>query len=697
MLPPLRSDLKILTGPPDIDGQPTWLLYDPPRGRFIQIGWPVFEVLRRWSLQDAAEIMADLRRTTTLRLTEEGFVEIVKFLMSLELVRPMREADLQRLSSRCCTNQLIPWSRLLHNYLFFKVPLYSPDRFLTRALPIVRPFASRAFLIFTIMALGLGVVLVVRQWETFVTALTGILTGEQLVALGVAFVVSNTIHELAHGFVAKAHGCRVSSMGLAFLLLYPVPYTDTNETWRITQSRGRLQVGAAGMLAELALAVWATLLWTFLPDGPLRSAVLILAATSWLMSLAVNASPMMRFDGYYILSDLWGMPNLHARSAAFGRWYLREVLFGLGEPPPELVSPGRQASLIVFAYVVWIYRLIVFIAIALLVYHFFIKVIGIFLFFVEIIWFIGRPVAAELSLWWASRKRILRSRRLLRTGLIAAGILGVLLIPWHGRVDGVAIARSAQKVSLFAPVAASVAEISVANGMNVEPGDALIRLESEDLEYRISAASLRLRALKEELRMAEFEQGPVSKRQFLAEKLASTNAEHKGLLEQRGQLLVTAPIGGIVSNIFPGLREGQTIPARARLAIVRASKDLIVYGFFAEEDLARIAVGQLALFHPDGGARKVMAGSVTAIDRYASPAIEDAYLTTMSGGPIPVFQDRQTLVPQAALYRVTAVVHNARDLDVELRGNLQISVAPEGLLARVARSAIAVIVRESGF
>ena len=142
MLPPLRSDLKILTGPPDIDGQPTWLLYDPPRGRFIQIGWPVFEVLRRWSLKDAAEIMADLRRTTPLRLTEEDFVEIVKFMMSLELVRPMRETDLRRLSSRSCTRQINPWSWLLHNYLFFKVPLYSPDRFLTRALPLVRPFAS---------------------------------------------------------------------------------------------------------------------------------------------------------------------------------------------------------------------------------------------------------------------------------------------------------------------------------------------------------------------------------------------------------------------------------------------------------------------------------------------------------------------------------------------------------------------------
>src|SRR5688500_3708598 len=153
---------------------------------------------------------------------------------------------------------------------------------------------------------------------------------------------AKVLHELGHAYTAHRHGCRVPAMGAAFLVLWPVLYTDTNEAWKVASRNARLQIGAAGMAAELALAACATLLWSFLPDGPLRSGVFLLSTSTWIITLAVNLSPFMRFDGYFLLSHLLNTPNLHERAFAFGRWHLREWLFGLGAPEPEAVGRGRR-------------------------------------------------------------------------------------------------------------------------------------------------------------------------------------------------------------------------------------------------------------------------------------------------------------------------------------------------------------------
>ena len=120
-------------------------------------------------------------------------------------------------------------------------------------------------------------------------------------------------------------------MGVAFLVLWPMFYTDTNESWKLQSRRHRLNIASAGVIVELAIAAIATLLWSFLPPGNLREAIFVIATTTWISSVIINASPFMRFDGYYLLSDLWRMPNLHERSFTLARWWLRKKLFDLDE------------------------------------------------------------------------------------------------------------------------------------------------------------------------------------------------------------------------------------------------------------------------------------------------------------------------------------------------------------------------------
>src|SRR3954464_15942131 len=194
-------------------------------------------------------------------------------------------------------------------------------------------------------------------------------------------------------------------MGVAFRVLWPYLYTDTSEGWKLADRRKQLVIALAGVAAELALAVVCTFLWALSPEGAARSVFFVLASTTWMMTLAVNVSPFMRFDGYFALSDFLDFPNLHERNIACARWWMRKTFFGLVESTPEpTLRAGQRALLIAFAYITWLYLFTVFIGFALLVYHIAFKLLGILLMLVEIVWFVARPVGNEVAYLWRARR-----------------------------------------------------------------------------------------------------------------------------------------------------------------------------------------------------------------------------------------------------------------------------------------------------
>ena len=202
-----------------------------------------------------------------------------------------------------------------------------------------------------------------RQWDYFVSTFVSYFTPVGLVYFGLAVVLAKILHEFGHALAARHFGCSVRAMGVALLMFWPILYTDTTDAWRIRSRRDRAMIGLAGMMVELGLASICLLLWNFLPDGFLRTVMFMLSTSTWIMTLAVNLNPLMRFDAYYVLSDATGVENLQERSNAMGKWRLREWFFGLGQPAPET---GRS-WLILFAYMVWLYRLIIFFGICYLV------------------------------------------------------------------------------------------------------------------------------------------------------------------------------------------------------------------------------------------------------------------------------------------------------------------------------------------
>ncbi|MFV3077984.1 HlyD family efflux transporter periplasmic adaptor subunit [Niveispirillum fermenti] len=702
-LPPLRDDLQLLPAPPAHDGSPCWTIHDPVRNRYFRIGHAAFEVVARWHHATPRAIAAAVTAETILAPDSDDVIEFYKFLAANNLIQTL---DTGFLKMQADARQTSWWKWLMHNYLFFRLPLVRPDRFLNATARFMEPFYSPAWFWIVVLSGLTGLVLVLRQWDSFLHTFMHFFSLEGMALYGVTLMVTKSLHELGHAYTAKRYGCRVPTMGVAFLVLWPVLYTDTSDAWRLVSRRARLAIAAAGMGTELMLAAFATLAWSFLPDGPLRSAAFFLATVSWVMTLTVNLSPFMRFDGYYLLADAMDMPNLQDRGFALARWQIREWLFGLGEEPPERFEPWMHRTLLAYAFGTWIYRFLLFIGIALLVYHFFIKVVGILLFVIEIGWFILRPLVNELREWWKRRADMRINRNTLATGAGLAGLLLLALVPVAGTVSVPAVWRAADFTNLHAPVPARIIEVAARPGQPVAAGDLLLRLQSPELENRLAQADLRIALAQAQIDRLTAAREALDRVRVMEEDLAAGLAERQGLLESRAQLEVRAPFDGTVVDMNDALRPGRWVGPDLALAQIVGQGGSELVGYVGEGDLERLHPGATALFHPDDPLAPRIAATVTAVDRVNVAVLDIPALASHYGGPIATDSpagsgDRRHAAPTPveAVYRVTLTPAGPMPDGPrhQMRGIARVEAEGRSLLARSWRTAAAVIIRETGF
>jgi putative peptide zinc metalloprotease protein len=697
-LPPLREELALLPGPPLADGQPSHTLHDPVRNLFFQLDWASFEILRRWSLDEPAAIAAAIAVETTLHLTAEDVERVVLFLQDNQLLQaPVGHAGdfARRLAAR--RGGLGRW--LLHNYLFFRIPLLKPDRWLDRWVGRVDFFWSRRFFQLTLGALLLGLIEVYRDWEGFTATLVDNLTWTGMASYGVALIAVKVLHEFGHAFTAKRFGCRIPTMGAAFLVLWPVAYTDTNEVWKLTDRRQRLQVAAAGVITELIVAVWATLAWSLLPAGHVKAVAFLLATTTWISTIAINASPFMRFDGYFLLADWLEMPNLHSRAFALARWDLRERLFGLGEAPPEVFPPRRHVGLILFAYATWVYRLVLFLGIAALVYSFFIKAVGIFLFLVEIVWFVLGPVWQELRVWrgyWPQLRELPRARR---SAVWALAATVFLLLPWPTRIGAAGVLRPAQQWLIYAPEHAQVTALPLAEGSRVEAGAVLLEMAAPELASRRASVTARLDRLGRQSAAGVFDSEQRMQWQSLRQQQVTAEAENASIQADAARYAPTAPFAGVLRDIDPDLRPGAWVARNEILGRLVADGAPQAVTYLSEDEVAHVAVGDSARFYPDGRPELAVTLTVGRIDQDASRVLPEPELATLYGGTLLVREKKGMLYPEQAVYRVTLKADEPGSTlaDHAWRGKVVIagSWTPPGW--RFLRAAFSVFWREAGF
>ncbi|AIU87184.1 HlyD family efflux transporter periplasmic adaptor subunit [Pectobacterium odoriferum] len=698
-LPPLRADLQLVESAPGINGAPQWVLSDPITGRYFTLTPSAIRLLRHWPLRQPQQILVAANSEPGLPLRVKELEQLLQFLRQHDLVAASDVEQRQRYLGKAQAMRTSLWKSVLHQYLFFRIPLWRPDPILNRCWPWLQRYGA-PFLIWVFpFVLLLGLFLVSRDWVRYTHSFPHLFSLPGMAVFGVSLVFAKFIHELGHAFMAKRAGCRVQSMGVAFIVLFPLFYTDTTDAWKLKDRQARLLIGAGGILAELMLAVIALLAWALLPDGPARTAAFMLSSATWLTTLVVNLNPLMRFDGYFLLSDFWRVENLQERAYALCRWRLRESLFGHGHPAPENLSPSLQRKLLVWGYASWIWRFFLFFGIALVVYHFFIKVIGIGLMLVEIVWFIALPIAKEAYAWWSMRKSI-HPIAFLRSALLCSTLLLILLYPWGGSIHIPAVLEAEKVSTLYSPVPAQVNRLHVTDGQRVDAGDILLELTSVDLDYRLDIERQRITQLQQQRQRGAARQETASEIQVMDRQLAEVLARYRGLVAQRQRLTIRAPQAGVVRDLARDMTAGRWLTADTPLLRVVEPEQGRVIGYIPEESLMRTQESMQGTFLADDPAFPRLDVTLHDIAPTGSAYLQQEMLASDRHGPIAVRRDRDhNPQPVQAQYRVRFIIQEEQFLPLQqpLRGSVILEGEKESILGTVWRRVAALGIRESGF
>lgn len=689
--PPLRDDLRLDEAAPGPDGEPVWVIHDSVLNRFYRIGWLEFECLLRWE-QTPRQISEQIAEQTALKPEAEQVLGFRQFLEHHQLLRPGPEA-LARLAARSEGRQWTTWSWWLHHYLFFRIPLIRPQRFLRTIAGSLDWLFNRYVAMLVVLLSLAGIVLVTHQWDTFTHDVVESFSFEGLLSFAAALVVAKTLHEMGHALVATRLGLKVAHMGIAFVVMWPMLYTDTGESWKLRSNRQRLAIASAGIITELGLAGLSTLGWALADPGPLRNGLLYLATTSWALSLALNASPFMRFDGYFIFSDLLDFPNLHERAGALARTTLRRNLLGLDEPWPEHFATGKRRALVAFAFGTWVYRLLLFLGIAVAVYYFFFKLLGIFLFAVEISWFIVQPVWRELKVWWQRRAEVKpRRKRVFFAALVA--VLLLLAIPWRTQVHAIGVARAAQQLHVYAPFPALLRDLRP--GGAVEQGETLAVMEEPDIAAKVAGSEASIRGYQGRLAGMLADPSGLSEEAVTRQRLGVEYQQARAARNEMARLNLQAPFAGRWLDVNPDWKPGQWINTREPIGVLVDPQHWLVDAYVKQDDVQRLTDGGQVRFYPEGVPRPIE-GQVVLIGTTRISQLEQPMLASRYGGPLNVNPQGETLVPNPALFHVLVKLDEAPPGLHETRGHVQIEGARRSWLGEGFTRLLAVALRESGF
>lgn len=542
--PSLRDDLTVT--PIEGAGSCGFVLEDPLTSDFYRLGLAEYTFVSyldgRTTLREALE--RTQQQIAGTLLTEQDAATLLRWLLDANLAYLDVARDGRRLARGAETADAARrWSRL--NPFYLRIPLVRPARLLEGLEQWTAWFFSP---VATVLALALVVVAFAalwQQWSRFVATSQGIFSpGGQLSLVG-AWLLLKVLHETGHGLVCRRYGGHVREAGVCFILLFPVAFIDVTSSWRFRSKWQRIHTAAAGMYVELFVAAIAALIWCHTGRGPLNQLCANLVVMASFTTVLFNANPLMRYDGYYILSDLLEIPNLYTNGQQYMRYLSRKLLFGVPATMPKW--PHRRA-LITKAYALtsfW-WRLVVLFSLTLAAAALF-HGAGIVLAALGIAMWFGLPairLAKYLLGFDVERPRTLRFIAVVG-GATAAVTLLLLTVPWPGVRVAPAVVEYHPLTIVRANSSGFVREIHVQNGQLVEPGKLLVVLENEQLA--LDLAQLELSAEQSRLKARAYRQrGQMTEHRTELSELQAleTRAAEKRI--QLARLEVRAPVAGRV-------------------------------------------------------------------------------------------------------------------------------------------------------
>lgn len=575
-------------------GRLWYVLGDPYAHRFFRVSPETYRLLERLEGKSTVE-SAWLDVVSSFPDEAPGQQEVLRVLNQLfqaGLLRaetPLESERLFRLMSRERSRAVqMRWLQ----FLFMRIPLWDPDRLLNRGRRLVDWGIGLPGAILWSAVVLVGALQVLGRSELLVSEGEGVLAPNNIGWLYLTWVFVKFFHELGHAAVCKRYGGEVHVMGVMLLVFTPFPYMDASSAWAFRERWKRVLTGAAGMVFEVFLAGIAAVIWARTSPGlahQLAYNVMFLASVS---TVLFNINPLLRFDGYYILSDLLDSPNLHQRSGRQLLHCVERYLFGLKDSESVALSRREAFWLPTFAVGSGVYRILVLGVILLFLAERFLG-IGLVLAAVGLILWLVVPLGRALVYLFSEPRLGRRRSRALLVALSSLGLLFVFLFgvpfPHHFRSPGVVRSPVAREV--ISEVEGRIASVHVESGQRVSRGDLLIRLINPDLLYEVQRVEAALDEV-EARRSLAMEKAPA----YIAPLDARKAALEERLLRLKDDVAaldIRAPVDGMWSAPILWQAEGLITPRGTRLGVVVPEKAFRFVAVTSQEDASNLLGGRM--------------------------------------------------------------------------------------------------------
>lgn len=666
----LRDDL--IFRPQASGEEPSVVIEDPLRGRFFQVGACEYTFI---SLLDGqTSIVAAVGKAAT-QLGSKAIVldqalAIACWLMEAGLVKVSGEVGGQ--AHVAVARQDSPSRNTPFNPLAIKLPLFNPDRLLAATLPWTSWLLSLPALLICCAGLVIAGFRLFEHWAKLSSETSAVVNREHWFYLAVSWLLLKVLHESGHAIACKKFGGHVNSAGLMFVFFSPVAFVDVTSSWRFASKWQRIVVAAAGMYFELVVAAVASLVWSCTEDGPIHRLALSVAVMASVATFAFNANPLMRFDGYFILSDLLGIQNLYSRS----RQLLAESLsrFALGMDSTTVERSPRVTRLLVaygLASLAWRVSLYVTIVLAT------ISVLGYLGAIVAAAWtmyYVLLPCMRSFQAFWrAMACRSISWHRAMATVTFAAvSVISLgMFLALPGSVKAPAVVEYVDLAVIRAASPGIVRDVRVRSGEPIAAGQTIAILENKELESELSDLALALEQsmVKGRIHLQGGEQAKLQVENAQRESLVKRQAE---LQKQVEALTIRAPQAGKIVGRRLSSLEGQFLQSGEEIAVVGndSVKELLVCVSQEEIDLLLAQVNQPVRVAINGETFATFESTLKQVNPRAEVDLPHLAFSALNGGSLAVklsANDDQTSAPRYELLRPHFVAKIALTVDESAR------------------------------
>lgn len=482
-----------------------YVIEDKYNNQFFKVTPEAYQFIMRLDFDKTVEEVWEscLEHFPDMAPSQDDVIQLLTSLHHKNLLLFKNIVDSDQLYHRDSVKKTAQTKGKLFSFLYFKIPLFDPDNFLDRINFISEFLFSKYSFYVWIVTLLIALKYVLENIDSIYDQSQGMLSPNNLFLLYICIIFLKVLHEFGHSMMVKKFGGRVNTMGVVILIFTPIPYMDATQSWLFRSKYQRALVGSAGMIVELFIAAIATIIWANTGEGVLNSICFNIMIIGSISSIFFNGNPLLRFDAYFILSDLLEIPNLYERSKKQWYYWIEKYIFNISATLSPSSSNKEAFWMATYAILSLLYRLFVALIIALFIADQWF-ILGVLVVLISIYMWILKPLVS-LNNYLLYDRKLYRSRlraMSIITSVSLTFIITLIFIPYSYSIKADGVVQSDNHQHLYIQSEGYLKEIRVENGEYVKQGEVLVTFQNDEIDFEIEKIEYAIQESKAYLQKA---------------------------------------------------------------------------------------------------------------------------------------------------------------------------------------------------